>query len=218
MNQTEESTSTDFIRTIINEDMESGKYDGRVHTRFPPEPNGYLHIGHVKSIRFNFTVAKEYGGDTYLRFDDTNPCKENNEFIDHIKEIVGWLERVGLNGEILRRYPHQLSGGQLQRVGVARALSLNPDVLYADEPTSALDVSVQAQVLNLLMEIRANLGLTLVMISHDLAVISRTCEQIVVMKDGRIVEAGPMTEILSGSHDPYTVSLVDSARKVSLKA
>jgi glutaminyl-tRNA synthetase len=64
---------------------------GRIMTRFPPEPNGYLHIGHAKAIRFNFTVAKIYGGETYLRFDDTNPCKENNEFIDHIKEIVGWL-------------------------------------------------------------------------------------------------------------------------------
>ena len=64
---------------------------GKVHTRFPPEPNGYLHIGHAKSIRFNFTVAKAYGGNTYLRFDDTNPCKENNEFIDHIKDIVSWL-------------------------------------------------------------------------------------------------------------------------------
>jgi len=60
-------------------------------TRFPPEPNGYLHIGHAKAIRFNFSVAAAYGGETYLRFDDTNPCKENNEFIDHIKEIVDWL-------------------------------------------------------------------------------------------------------------------------------
>ena len=64
---------------------------GKVHTRFPPEPNGYLHIGHAKAIRFNFKVAETHGGKTYLRFDDTNPCKENNEFIDHIKEIVNWL-------------------------------------------------------------------------------------------------------------------------------
>jgi glutaminyl-tRNA synthetase len=64
---------------------------GRIITRFPPEPNGYLHIGHAKAIRFNFTVAAENGGDTYLRFDDTNPCKENHEFIDHIKKNVSWL-------------------------------------------------------------------------------------------------------------------------------
>jgi ABC-type glutathione transport system ATPase component len=133
-------------------------------------------------------------------------------------ELVGWLERVGLNDEVLPRYPHQLSGGQLQRIGVARALSVNPDVLYADEPTSALDVSVQAQVLNLLMDIRGKLGLTLVMVSHDLAVISRTCEKVIVMKDGRIIEAGTMKEILSRSSNPYTTSLVQSARMVSLKA
>ncbi|HTZ50606.1 MAG TPA: dipeptide/oligopeptide/nickel ABC transporter ATP-binding protein [Spirochaetia bacterium] len=133
-------------------------------------------------------------------------------------EIGGWLARVGLNGEVLGRYPHQLSGGQLQRVGVARALSVKPDILYADEPTSALDVSVQAQVLNLLMDIRAQLGLTLVMVSHDLAVISRTCETVVVMKGGRIVEAGTMTGILSRSTNPYTNSLVQAARNVSLKA
>ena len=64
---------------------------GLVHTRFPPEPNGYLHIGHAKSIRFNFTLAKEYGGNTYLRFDDTNPCKEDTEYIEHIQDIVNWL-------------------------------------------------------------------------------------------------------------------------------
>lgn len=64
---------------------------GKIFTRFPPEPNGYLHIGHAKAIRFNFTVAKENGGHTYLRFDDTNPCKENHEFIDHIKQSVSWL-------------------------------------------------------------------------------------------------------------------------------
>jgi glutaminyl-tRNA synthetase len=91
MNHTEESTSTDFIRTIINEDMDSGKYDGRVHTRFPPEPNGYLHIGHAKSICLNFGVAAEYGGFGNLRFDDTNPTKEETEYVESIQEDVRWL-------------------------------------------------------------------------------------------------------------------------------
>jgi len=97
-----EEVKTIDITDLIGRDVDTGnsaehlaKHNaftgGRVLTRFPPEPNGYLHIGHAKSIRFNFTVAKEYGGDTYVRFDDTNPCKENNEFIDHIKEIVDWL-------------------------------------------------------------------------------------------------------------------------------
>ena len=91
MNHTESSPSTDFIRTIINEDMESNKYCGRVHTRFPPEPNGYLHIGHAKSICLNFGVAAEYGGLGNLRFDDTNPTKEETEYVESIQEDVRWL-------------------------------------------------------------------------------------------------------------------------------
>lgn len=135
-----------------------------------------------------------------------------------VDELEGWLAQVGLTGEVLPRYPHQLSGGQLQRVGVARALSVGPEILYADEPTSALDVSVQAQVLNLMMDIRAELGLTLVMVSHDLAVISRVCEEVIVMRDGCIVETGRMTDVLSDPADPYTAALIGAARAVSLKA
>ena len=91
MNKSEPSSSTDFIRTIINEDMSTDKYGGRVHTRFPPEPNGYLHIGHAKSICLNFGVAAEYGGISNLRFDDTNPIKEETEYVESIQEDVHWL-------------------------------------------------------------------------------------------------------------------------------
>ena len=88
---TTESTPSNFIRTIINEDMEAGQYDGRVHTRFPPEPNGYLHIGHAKSISLNYGLAQDYGGKFNLRFDDTNPLKEEQEYIDAIIDDVRWL-------------------------------------------------------------------------------------------------------------------------------
>ncbi|WP_203432975.1 ABC transporter ATP-binding protein [Jiangella asiatica] len=133
-------------------------------------------------------------------------------------ELASWLTLVGLDPSVLDRYPHQLSGGQLQRVAIARSLSVNPGVLYADEPTSALDVSVQAQVLNLLMDLRARLGLTLVMVSHDLAVVSRVCEQIVVMRGGAIVEAGPTAAVMHNPAAEYTRALVDAARAVSLAA
>jgi ABC-type dipeptide/oligopeptide/nickel transport system ATPase subunit len=132
------------------------------------------------------------------------------------QELTEWLARVGLSNEVLPRFPHQLSGGQLQRVGIARALSVGPDVLYADEPVSALDVSVQAQVLNLLMDVRAQLGLTLVMVSHDLGVVSRLCEEVIVLKDGVVVEAGRTADVLANPRDPYTAALVTAARTVSL--
>ncbi|MBB2933551.1 ABC-type glutathione transport system ATPase component [Amycolatopsis bartoniae] len=144
------------------------------------------------------------------------PVKAIERRSPSIDELVRQLRDVGLNDEILSRYPHQLSGGQLQRVAIARALLVNPNVLYADEPTSALDVSVQAQVLNLLMDIRAELGLTLVMVSHDLAVVSRMCEYLLIMCKGEIVESGFTEDIVADPGSPYTKTLIEAANAVSL--
>jgi len=147
----------------------------------------------------------------------TEPIRALQDRTPDDDELVGSIKRVGLGPEVLSRFPHQLSGGQLQRVGIARSLSVNPTILYADEPVSALDVSVQAQVLNLLMNLRDQMGLTLVMVSHDLGVVSRMCEDIVVMRHGHIVEAGHTSDVLSRPSSDYTATLLKAARAASLE-
>ena len=119
------------------------------------------------------------------------------------------LEAVGLSPTFRWRFPHQLSGGQRQRVAIARALVLEPEIMLLDEPTSALDVSVQAEILNLLSDLRASRGLTYLLVSHDLAVIGHMCDRLAVMNAGRIVETLDSRALASGVvQDPYTVRLL----------
>ena len=126
------------------------------------------------------------------------------------ERIMEILEQVGLTEEILDRYPHAFSGGQLQRIGFARSLTLAPDLIVADEPVSALDVSVQAQVLNLMKDLQQELGLSYLFISHDLAVVQYMADRIGVMYLGRIVEEGPASEVVKNPKHPYTKALIDS--------
>ena len=126
------------------------------------------------------------------------------------ERIMEILEQVGLTEEILDRYPHEFSGGQLQRIGFARSLTLAPDLIVADEPVSALDVSVQAQVLNLMKDLQQELGLSYLFISHDLAVVQYMADRIGVMYLGRIVEEGPAREVVKNPKHPYTKALIDS--------
>lgn len=126
------------------------------------------------------------------------------------QRVLTLLERVGLGEEHLYRYPHEFSGGQCQRIAVARALALNPKFLVLDEPTSALDVSVQAQLLNLLGELQQEFGLTYLFISHDLSVVQHISDHIVVMYLGRVVEMSTSETIFGGAHHPYTEALLSS--------
>ncbi len=118
------------------------------------------------------------------------------------------LQRCGLDGSMIRRYPHEFSGGQRQRIAIARALAPSPRVIVADEPVSALDVSIQAQILNLLMKLREELSLTMLFIAHDLAVVRHISQRIAVMYLGRIVEVGPADSLVRSPLHPYTKALL----------
>ena len=121
------------------------------------------------------------------------------------------LERVGLNAGHLSRYPHEFSGGQRQRIGIARALSVGPEFLVADEPVSALDVSIQAQIINLMADLKSELNLAMLFIGHDLGVIEHVSDRVMVLYLGRVMEIAPVAEIYASPRHPYTEALLSAA-------
>jgi peptide/nickel transport system ATP-binding protein len=130
---------------------------------------------------------------------------------DRVAEL---LRRVGLDPVVMRRYPHQFSGGQRARIGIARALAVEPEFLICDEAVAALDVSIQAQVLNLFMDLRESLGLTYLFISHDLGVIRHLASRVVVMYLGRVVESAPSAELFDSPNHPYTRALLEEVPRL----
>jgi len=134
--------------------------------------------------------------------------------LDKEKAATDLLEKVGLAGSLATRYPHELSGGQAQRVSIARALSVSPRLLLLDEPTSALDASVQAQILNLFNELQRELGITYLLVSHDLSVIGHMCDQVAIMYAGKFVETGSYKQIFYAANHPYTAALLGSTHMI----
>src|SRR5699024_1903352 len=134
--------------------------------------------------------------------------------VKHVREasdeVESLLDQVGLRADMMHRFPHQFSGGQCQRIGIARALALHPEFIIADEPVSSLDVSIQAQIVNLLDDLRRERGSTLLFIAHDLAVVKHIADRVATMYAGEIVEIGSPGDVFSGPYHPYTDSLLSA--------
>jgi peptide/nickel transport system ATP-binding protein len=168
-----------------------------------------------KKIAMVFQGAMNTLDPVYTIGDQMRELMEQHNFKDKVEEIISEsLKQVGLDQAIAKRYPHELSGGMKQRVVIAMALLLKPDIVIADEPTTALDVLVQAQIINLLKSLKEDKGMTIILITHDLAIISKIADKIGIMYAGQLVEFGNAAEIYRNPKHPYTQALISAVPKL----
>ncbi|MCK9908746.1 ATP-binding cassette domain-containing protein [Microbacteriaceae bacterium K1510] len=214
---------------IVGESGSGKSTLGRIILRLLQPTTGALTYRGMSVPPMGSRALRDYRRSVQMIFQDTgsalNPRKRIRRLLHEALQAAGvphaerngqareLLARTGLPEFVLDRYPHMLSGGQRQRVNIARALAMQPELLVADEPVSALDVSLQGQIINLLTTLAREAGLTLILISHDLAVVRRVCTRVVVMQSGRIVETGAPAELMANPRHPYTRKLIDAVPK-----
>jgi peptide/nickel transport system ATP-binding protein len=168
-----------------------------------------------KKISMVFQGAMNTLDPVYTIGDQMREIMEQHRFKGNFKKIIlESLKQVGLDKSIANRYPHELSGGMKQRVVIAMALLLEPEIVIADEPTTALDVLVQAQIMNLLKTLKKEKGMTIILITHDVALISEIADKIAIMYAGQIVEFGPSSQIYKNAKHPYTQALLSAIPKL----
>ncbi|TPV40135.1 ABC transporter ATP-binding protein [Bacillus dicomae] len=212
---------------IVGESGSGKSTTGKAIMHLTKATDGSIHFNNRDLTKLSRSELREQRKDIQMIFQDPysslNPKKRVLDIIaeplrnfeklspdEERRAVQEYLDKVGLNPESIYKYPHEFSGGQRQRIGIARALTLKPKLIIADEPVSALDVSVQAQVLNFLQDLQAELGLTYLFISHDLGVIRHMCDRIGVMYRGRIVEEATSAEIYSNPQHIYTKRLISA--------
>lgn len=213
---------------VVGESGSGKSTAGRAAIRLIPPTAGRVLFSGSDIATLNRDALRQFRADVQMVFQDPhaslNPRKSIAEAVgeplryhgqvrhkqEERESVARFLKEVGISPDVMDRYPHQFSGGQQQRICIARAIALRPKLIICDEAVSALDVSVQAQILNLLLELKEKMGLSYLFISHDLSVVRHLCDRLVIMYHGKIVERGETQQIFSNPQQEYTQRLLNS--------